>query len=1331
MNKLLTNPQSVPQGHLLTIYSSYSIDTPGVIERVSSLFKGHPKLIGGFNTFLPQGFSIECSPADANTIIVTTPMGTTVRRDSAVLEGKPKLDAELGVNKETAIDSSAAVGAAEQQTRLPPVSSFSQPSTDAAVSASLSTQQQVVVAAPADSNATESVQAGAQVNGNAPASTVSAQEAESKQSTPAEFDQAINYVNKIKQRYAAQPDIYKLFLENLQMYQKGVKPINEVYREISVLFRESPDLLEDFKLFMPENSVVKDFQQAEYMYPQQYYTQSVQLPPVGNFHSGPPLYQNGQGADQSQMVMNQQHYPIAPQTEQQQQQQPDGQQHLEQYQGYPQHQQYQQMQAQYQQQLYPQENQLQSKDKRKKSTGASISQVQTIQKQGQLQPHDEFPVSNLRGSINEKPALISGVLEPVYPKTLDTDLTNEIAFFDKVKKAIGNKNTYNEFLKLLKLYSSDVIDKDTLHDKARSMIGVFPELFEWFTKFIGWEEKPLRIENIAIKKQQIDLMMCKAAGPSYRQLPKSQTKIPCSGRDDLCWSVFNDEWVGHPVWASEESGFIAHRKNQYEEMLFRIEDERHEYDYYMEANLRTIQTLETISNRMANMSAEEKARFKLPVGLGHTSSTIYVKVIRKIYDKDRGWEVIDALHENPAVAVPIILKRLKQKDEEWRRVHREWNKVWREAEQKLMIKSLDHLGLSFKNVDKKLLTNKQLVSEIATIKQEQINKKLHPLMTRPKEELVTKYSDFSIFLDVLKLVNTNLKHNQVYSQNDKDKMENFMRSFLIKFFFMDPKFIEEGLKMRGIAHVEENEADEDSSKEESNNKLNIPTLSQTKKRPRDYDLLKDVLRKNKRKKNEQLQQELHSQASNGDDANGDDEPISEELQKSSSSWISNEIIDSKESKLRDEFNMFVNTQIYVFYRHLDTLYKRLLGIKELAPEADKEIKSRVPTRFAQDLGLLDHHLDDLGISIKGDDSYAEALELCVKLIDNKIEQSAFEESLRNGFRNRAFKLFTVDRVIQSLMKHCHTIVSDSKCSEILLLMEKDRNQKTTTAKDQILYRVQVRSFMNQEENMFKIMYNKFDSTTTITFLAQDDLTIKENVENAENDWKYYLTSYSMAHPTEGLDSDKIRLPFLKSQLEQEQEAEGEIEGVVDSKLSVKIDVDTYRMRFEPESYDLFIRNSLFNKKPTSEKNKSIRVNKLIEVVNGEYGIAGELKGEKLERANEKLAILKTKGPEEYLRFSIDSPLGNTKEDATESKESTEEGKEIPNKDGEVKTQSIDDVKMTEESTNSEEAVDKAVQLPKSEFPNIPSVKDTLPAEMTMMEGDSTIQQDETVEKVDV
>ncbi|KAF0683651.1 Aste57867_24296 [Aphanomyces stellatus] len=37
-------------------FKSHRIDTPCTIQRISELFKGHPNLIVGFNTFLPPGY---------------------------------------------------------------------------------------------------------------------------------------------------------------------------------------------------------------------------------------------------------------------------------------------------------------------------------------------------------------------------------------------------------------------------------------------------------------------------------------------------------------------------------------------------------------------------------------------------------------------------------------------------------------------------------------------------------------------------------------------------------------------------------------------------------------------------------------------------------------------------------------------------------------------------------------------------------------------------------------------------------------------------------------------------------------------------------------------------------------------------------------------------------------------------------------------------------------------------------------------------------------------------------------------------------------------------
>ena len=52
------------------------------------------------------------------------------------------------------------------------------------------------------------------------------------QKQPVEFDQAINYVNKIKDRFRFSEGVYKNFLEILNQYRKAQKGIKEVYDQV-------------------------------------------------------------------------------------------------------------------------------------------------------------------------------------------------------------------------------------------------------------------------------------------------------------------------------------------------------------------------------------------------------------------------------------------------------------------------------------------------------------------------------------------------------------------------------------------------------------------------------------------------------------------------------------------------------------------------------------------------------------------------------------------------------------------------------------------------------------------------------------------------------------------------------------------------------------------------------------------------------------------------------------------------------------------------------------------------------------------------------------------
>ena len=63
-------------------------------------------------------------------------------------------------------------------------------------------------------------------------------------------------MKKVKARFLTEEHVYKSFLENLNMYEKGKKTIDEVYQEVAMLFKDHNDLfeVEDLKYFLPQTN---------------------------------------------------------------------------------------------------------------------------------------------------------------------------------------------------------------------------------------------------------------------------------------------------------------------------------------------------------------------------------------------------------------------------------------------------------------------------------------------------------------------------------------------------------------------------------------------------------------------------------------------------------------------------------------------------------------------------------------------------------------------------------------------------------------------------------------------------------------------------------------------------------------------------------------------------------------------------------------------------------------------------------------------------------------------------------------------------------------------
>ncbi|KAF8982848.1 Transcriptional regulatory protein sin3 [Entomortierella lignicola] len=1089
-------------------FKSQNIDTPGVIERVSTLFKGHPTLISGFNTFLPPGYRIEClsSANEANMIRVTTPSGHTTTQ-----MGGPIVIPERLPPPAPSHYNQSSYHMQQGSGYQPSIPSISQIQLPPVVNSPGYMSQQLPQALGSS---------GSQNGANS-------------KKTPVEFNHAINYVHKIKNRFANDPETYKQFLELLQAYQKEMKPITDVYSHVTLLFKNAPDLLDEFKQFLPENGNPPNPDLFDEMMPQP----STPAPPP---RSMPVLSTLSNG-----MAVGD--FPS------------------------------------------PSSGDLYTKK------GSQVAPAPTMQgsskkKRPPTTTNDRPLPEGVPGSSkkrlkqNHVPE-IGGTSPPISASqpavvTKNPASVEELAFFDRVKRFLGNKQTYNEFLKLLNLFSQDILDRKLLVEKVETFLAPNKELMEWFKAFVDWDGKDEVIENVAAPRDKVDLGSCKRYGESYRLLPKSETMLPCTGRDEMCWEVLNDVWASHPNWSVEGEGFMPHKKNQFEEVLHRCEEERYEFDMNIEANLHTIALLEPIDKQIQKMSLDERARFKLPEGLGGSSKTIYKRIIKKIYDSERGAEVIDALHNNPAMAVPVVLKRLKQKDEEWKKSQRDWNKVWREIDSRNFYKALDHQGFTFKATDKKFITSKALVTEIEALRREQIDRRLVPSV-RPRYQFQFDFKDSSLFRDTNNLILSYLDRQNSYVNSDREKMESFIREFVPQFFCLESNFMnEDDIVMGGdddVAAAATKPYDGSTDKGRSIDGSTKQADAQVKMEPKDDSAPVAGPRVPVTADKDQLR-----------------------TTSPSNTWIQVGNYDVKPTSLgtgptsdemkRAALNFFGNTTYYCFFRLYQLVYSRLETIKVAASELSKTISERkLINPAAIDLGLQDpdaiepEHTNDTG------DSYAKFLALIHKVFDGELEQTAFEEQARHIFATKAYIVFTLDKVIAALLKHMHTIVTDQRCNELIAMFVKDRQHEKNSRRQQIIYRMQADAVVG-DENLYKIEYAKDELKMSIQLLSKNDYTLDTAISSEEK-WGYYIDSYVLLTPTEGVLPSSFPT-FLKRNLPSNIPEEPQQDIVTHSGLEVKICINTYKIFFVNTTEDFFQRKGPRVSKEKLHKNRSKRLEKM-------------------------------------------------------------------------------------------------------------------------------------------
>ncbi|KAG6919038.1 hypothetical protein DXG01_009748 [Tephrocybe rancida] len=1087
------------------------IDTPGVISRVSRLFHGNPVLIQGFNTFLPVGYRIDISdPADPNTITVTTPQGTTTQNTfmannlSRSHVGTPTFPGAIPVIP-------AHVAGPSSRSHTPHVFNLHgpQPPFDPSFSPGFQNPQTT---------------AAASVLGNMGSTNKGPVEAQ-----PAgEFNHAIHYLNKIKARYSDDANTYKQFLDILQTYQKEQRHLqdpafqSQVYVQVQLLFKEAPDLLAEFKDFLPD-AVASGQNQGPAILPQ-----PVGVPAPSSAAWTAPETQSSSPAERvvkkvavpskrKKRGAEKESTPVPP--------------------------------------AKPAPSRAKKVKHHHNQDSASTSFSPLVQpKSPQATPLHTHVVPP---PIQPSPLPNShGLQSSSSTLSVAASTDNKLLFFDRAKKSLESREMYEDFLKLLSLFSKEIIEAKTLIERANVFLG--DELLTEFKDLIGWDERQDDVENGppgSIRTGPPEALSALPAddgeGPSYRRLPDSEIRLACSGRDELCRSVLNDEWVSHPTWASEEAGFISHKKNSFEEALHKSEEERFEYHVHLEGLARTIAVLEPLNSRIEEMSNDERSLFKLKPDLGGPSKTIYHRIIKKVYGRDSGLEVIQALQDCPSVAVPVVLARLRQRDEEWRRSQREWSRTWREVDSKNFYKSLDHQGISFKANDKKNITSKYFVADVESIKNQQLETwDFEGVASFARgsvgHQLEYSFNDTPALLDSLKMVYSFLDRSQVnYSAQERRAVEKFLRAFIPALCkYPVAEFNAACLPLEAVHDDDPSDLNGVDGTRSGRRSAGSAHSVQT-----GGVAAGDLRRKLLRTVQEKAAGKLTPSASR--DPSPSPEHRSPNLSRNGDApdgqediWVTEVGADafsqSTSSRVEAERPFFVNTTFYTLVRLLQLLYSRILMCKEIgAQHAAENHASLLANRVAVELGLDEPNgpstvleqtievLGDRGASDKANVVYMYLLNACEKMFDGDMDQATFEEHMRWFFGNKAYQLFTLDKLITALVKQVQTVLSDNRCQELWKLCKSTQNAEIHTTQDVIRYRREAERHVGQDDHLYRLQWIPELKCVRVYLVGPEDPSM-ECDGTAVSRWRGYIDSYVMNHPTEwGVKSQQGSPVFLR------------------------------------------------------------------------------------------------------------------------------------------------------------------------------------------------------------
>lgn len=511
-----------------------------------------------------------------------------------------------------------------------------------------------------------------------------------RQMDDSDFTDAMIFLNRIKEEFADNLQIYDSFLETLRDFKFEKIDADEVCKAVRILFKDKPFLIRLFDEYLPHH--LRFMEARGYEIPQQ----MVERQKFNQFRGGPFMTQPmhmGQMPPNAPMHMNRMAHPVPPQFMPRpirQNSPPPVVTHPENV-------------PRFKSMPQPQPEPESPKHKtahefvqlvKKRYINKPLVYRQFVELLQNSKNSFEKLYTQVSALLTDSPDLVEkfeknfkmtkeNSAEPVYLADSDP--------LKKIKQKLRDQGTLEPFLKIINFYNQNYLTVTDLIELVQPIIDD-KENMTAFRSFIKYNEVPCELEvtkpKVAERIGSYKLLQT----PAFNQFSQSS----------ISRELINLSLVSVSTLESEEDTYVFRHKNDSEELLARIVDERSEADL-------SIDRLKFLITKLEELY-ESEIDGELEMNNLRMSSSLMKETLKKIYDNKSG-EILESILTNPRKSIPVILKRLYSVYKENMEKMREYKKYWRSIVEENYYRAYDTKGVHYRSQEKNYLSVRYIRSE--------------------------------------------------------------------------------------------------------------------------------------------------------------------------------------------------------------------------------------------------------------------------------------------------------------------------------------------------------------------------------------------------------------------------------------------------------------------------------------------------------------------------------------------------------------------------------------------------------------------------------------------